>query len=322
MRQFIVGAIAALAMCGQLHAQSAPGWPSRPVKMVVPFTAGSFTDVAARALAKELATQLRQPFVVDNRVGAGGTIGVDAVAKAAPDGYTLLFGENSFAIVPSLYGSLPYDSAKDIVQIAQLAEVPAVLVASKSFAAADLKALVQLARTRPGAINFGSAGQGTSAHLAMEALGLQAGITMTHIPYKGISAAIPELIAGHIDIAIASIGTMSAYIREARVRGLALSGSARHKQFPQIPTFAEQGYPDYSFMYWFGLMAPAGTPKDVRDKLQAAVIQAARQPELIKVLEAASVQPKPTTAQEFSRRVRDEMTLWASVIREAKVKPE
>jgi tripartite-type tricarboxylate transporter receptor subunit TctC len=322
MLRILMGSLACLTICANAYAQTPSAWPNRPVRIIVPFTSGSFTDIAARALAKELATQLNQPFVVENRVGAGGTIGVEAVAKSSPDGYTLLFAENSFAIAPGLYPSLPYDSNKDITPIAQLAEVPAVFIARKDFPFSDLKSIVQQAKKQPGTINYGSAGQGTSSHLGIEAFLLQTGTKMTHIPYKGISAALIDLVGGRIDLAMGSAGTTGAYIKDGRVKGIALSGNARHPMFPQVPTFAEQGYGDYSFMYWFGVMAPSQVPPDIAARIEAAVVRSSQQPELKKVLEAAGVEPKALSSAAFAKRVRDETALWKRVIQESNVKPE
>ncbi|WP_160142375.1 Bug family tripartite tricarboxylate transporter substrate binding protein [Pigmentiphaga humi] len=323
MKKLLLGAAAALACATQVHAQSAAdAWPSRPVRVIVPFTAGSFTDTAARAMSRELSASLGQQFVVENRGGAGSTIGTDVAAKAAPDGYTFVVTDNSFAVSSALYASLPYDPKKDIVQVAELAEAPAVLVGRTELPQKDLKSVIAAAKAQPDKLTFGSGGQGSSAHLAMEELLLQTGSRMVHVPYKGIAAAILDVVAQRIDVAIGSVGSTVQFIKDGRVRGLALSGKTRHPMFPQVPTFAEAGFPDYGVMYWFGVMAPAGIPPAILDKMQAAVQQATRAPKLREVFEAAGVQPSGTGGAEFGRRVADETQMWKRVIEKAGIKPE
>jgi len=323
MRNLIIATLLALAtLCRIAQAQPASDWPQRPVRIIVPFTAGSFTTLAARALAKELSDDFQQPFIVENRVGAGGLIGISAVANATPDGYTLLFVENSFAIAPSVYQTLPYDPETDIVQIAQLAEVPAVLVARKDLPVRSLQELVELAKREPGILNFGSAGNGTSSHLGVEVFLQDAGIDVTHIPYKGISAATVDVLAGHVDLALGSLGIMYPYIQDGRVQGLALSGMQRHLLMPQLPTFHEQGYPEYAFTYWFGLMAPRGIPTDVIRRLEDAVMRAAQQAGLHETLNGAGVLPTVLGSTAFSTRVRQEKALWRKVVQQANLKPQ
>ena len=302
------------------HAQ-AP-WPNKPVRIIVPFAAGSFTDTAARAIAQELSSELGQPFIVESRGGAGSTLGTDIVAKAAPDGYTLLVTDNSFAISAALYDKLPYDPVKDIVKVSTVAESPAVLMVRQDLPAKNLKELVDFARQQPKKLTYGSGGQGSSAHLGMELFYAGAQVEATHVPYKGIAAAFVDLIAGHIDTAIASAGSSAGHIRGGKVRGLAVTGKERHPLLPGVPTFAEAGFPDFNMSYWFGLMAPAGVPTPVLARLQQGVARAVQQPKVIESFTAAGARAVASTPAEFSKRVADETRVWKGVITRAGVKPE
>lgn len=321
MYKKLTSALAVLACCSvQAFAQSGQDWPDRPVRIIVPFTAGSFTDTAARAMGRELSTQFGQQFVVENRGGAGSTIGTDVVAKAAPDGYTFMVTDNSFAVSTALYKTLPYDPRKDIIQVAQLAEAPAVLVGSTALPGKDLKSVIAAAKAQPDSMTFGSGGLGSSAHLAMEAFLLDAGAKLVHVPYKGIAAAMLDVVAGRVDIAIGSVGSTVQYIKENRVQGLALSGKNRHPMFPDVPTFAEAGYPDYGVMYWFGVMGPAGVPAPILQKLQDGIVKATQSADLRKVFESAGVAAEATNQQAFTQRVAAETALWSDVIKRANVK--
>ena len=312
------------ALAFTAHAQ-AP-WPNKSVRIIVPFAAGSFTDTAARAIAQELSSELGQPFIVESRGGAGSTLGTDIVAKAAPDGYTLLVTDNSFAISAALYDKLPYDPVKDIVKISTVAESPAVLMVRQDLRqdlpSKSLKELVDFARQQPKKLTYGSGGQGSSAHLGMELFYADAQVEATHVPYKGIAAAFVDLIAGHIDTVIASAGSSAGHIRGGKVRGLAVTGKERHPLLPGVPTFAEAGFPDFNMSYWFGLMAPAGVPAPVLTRLQQGVARAVQQSKVIDAFTAAGARAAASTPAEFSKRVVDETRVWKGVITRAGVKPE
>ncbi len=302
------------------HAQGA--WPSKPIRIVVPFAAGSFTDIAARVVGQELSTQLGQSVVVENKGGAGSTVGTDLVAKAPADGYTFLMTDNSFAVSSALYPKLPYVPARDLVQVTVVADGPAVMVARNGLPQKTLKDVLQEARSNPRKLSFGSGGQGSSAHLAMEALLMQSGAPMTHVPFRGIAAAMVEVVADRVDVAIGSVGSTSGHLREGRLQGLAVSGDARHPLFPNVPTFAEAGFPNYKMVYWFGLMAPAGTPAAVIDRLHKEVARAVAAPKVREVFTGAGVRPTSTTPAAFATLVREETALWSEVIKRADIKPE
>jgi tripartite-type tricarboxylate transporter receptor subunit TctC len=316
-------ATAIVLAVGSAHAQSpaATHWPTRAVRIVVPFAAGSFTDIAARALGKELAQQTGQLFVVDNRTGAGGTIANDQVAKATDD-HTLLFTDGSFSVSSALYKKLPYLPARDLLALAQVGESPAVLVARTGLPAKDLKAVVALARQDPSALSFGSGGQGSSGHLAMAEWLQQAGVEMVHVPYKGVAAAMVDVMGQRIDISIGSFGSTQALVKDGRVHALALSGAKRHPLMPQVPTFAEAGFPNYKVTYWFGLMAPASMPAHMRDAALSHVRQAIGAQGLGEIFERSGVALAYVDTASFTQRIAGEVASWQRLIDKMGIKPE
>lgn len=316
------GALFCHLALAQTSAPADPKWPVKPIRVVVPFAAGSFTDTAARTVGNELGELLGQPVIVENKGGAGSTLGTDIVAKAAPDGYTFLVTDNSFAVAAALYEKLPYSASKDLSAVSLLADAPAMLVARPDLPAGTLGEAVDAIRKAPGAMTYGSGGQGSSAHLAMLAFLLQNNLEMTHVPFKGIAAAIVDVSAGRVDLAIGSIGSTSAQIRDRRLKGLAISGDARLAAFPDIPTFAEAGFKDYRMLYWFGMFAPAGTPPAIIDRLQQAIAKAVAAPRVREVFAAAGVRPAASTPEAFARIVSDEQARWADIISRARVKTE
>jgi tripartite-type tricarboxylate transporter receptor subunit TctC len=316
----LVSVLCCATLCGSALAQAA--WPSRPVRIIVPFAAGSFTETAARAIGAELSTQFGQPFIVETRGGAGSTVGTDAVAKAAPDGHTLLLTDNSFAVSSALYARLPYDPEKDILKVSTVAEAPAVIMVRQDLAPRTLRDLVDLARRQPRGLTYGSGGQGSSAHLAVELFLAGADVDMTHVPYKGVAAALLDLIAGRIDVGLSSVGSAAQHIKGGWVRGLAVAGRERHPLLPEVPTFTEAGFPDYNMVYWFGVMAPAGTPAAVVTQLQQGIAQAVAQAKIRDAFAGAGVRPVASMPADFSRRVDDEARIWKRVIVRAGVKPE
>lgn len=312
---------AGLANTTVTSSPTTPAWPTKPIRIVVPFGAGSFTDIAARTVGAELSAKLGQPIIVEAKGGAGSTLGTDLVAKAAPDGYTFLVTDNSFAVSSALYEKLPY-SPKDLVQVSLLADAPAVLVGRPGLAAKTLQEVVELARSKPGTLTFGSGGQGSSAQLAMEAFLLQNKLQLVHIPFKGIAPALMEVAADRVDIAISSVGTASAYIKDGRLLGLAVSSEKRHPNMPNVPTFTEAGFSSYKMMYWFGMMAPAGTPTAILERMQKEIVKAVATPKVIEVFAATGVRAIATSPATFTKMVQSETTLWSEVITRAKIKPE
>jgi tripartite-type tricarboxylate transporter receptor subunit TctC len=292
------------------------------VKIVVPFSPGSFTDVAARTLAAELSEDLGQAVVVENRGGAGGTIGATVVANAPPDGYTVLVTDNSFVMSAALYNKLAYDPYKSFVQVSQLAESPSLLVARPGLPAGTVAELVALARAKPGELTFGSGGLGSSAHLATEQLMSVTGIRMTHVPFKGVAAAIADVMGDRIDVSIASLASGAAQVRDGRVKGLAVSGQRRSSLLPDTPTFVERGFEGYDMSYWWGIAVPAGTPEAIVLRLNKAVAAAAARPRLKEIFAAQGAEPVTSTPQAISQRIESEIKTWKAITVQAGVKVE
>src|SRR5882757_4544676 len=271
-----VAALAPFAATRPVFAQerTPSGWPDRLVRIVVPFVPGSFTDVSARLVANELTEQLGQPVVVENRGGAGGTAGTTMVVRAAPDGYTLLLTDTSLSISPGLYPNLPYDPVRDLAQISRIADSPAILLVRPGLGVKTLAELVTLAKQKPGELIFGSGGPGSSAHLAMELLLNVAGIQALHVPFRGVAAAITEMIGGRVDMVIGSLASGVAQVQGGALLGLAVTGEQRSPLLPNVPTFAEAGQGGFNMPYWFGLAAPAGTPAQIIAQLNREVVRA------------------------------------------------
>jgi tripartite-type tricarboxylate transporter receptor subunit TctC len=288
----------------------------------VPFAAGSFTETAARTVGAELSQQWGQPVIVETKGGAGSTLGTDMVAKAAPDGYTLLVTDNSFAVSSALYDKLPYDPDKDIIKISTVAEAPAVLMVKADAPYKTLKELVDQAQKTPKQLTYGSGGQGSSAHLATELFFIQTNSELTHIPYRGVAAALLDLMAGRIDVGLSSAGSAAQHIKGGKLRGLAVAGKERHPLIPDVPTFNEAGYGNYDMVYWFGLMAPAGLPPAVLARIQQGVARAVEQPKVIEVFAATGARAVARSSTEFNKKVQDESRLWKSVVTKSAIKVE
>jgi tripartite-type tricarboxylate transporter receptor subunit TctC len=297
-------------------------WPNKPVRIVVPFAAGSFTETAARAIGAELSNQLGQAFIVETKGGAGSTLGTDVVAKSAPDGYTLLLTDNSFAVSTALYPKLPYDPEKDLVKISTVAEAPAVMMVKSDAPYKSLKELVEHAQKNPKSLTYGSGGQGSSAHLAIELFFSGVNAELTHVPYKGVAAALLDLMAGRIDVGLSSAGSAAQHIKGGKLRGLAVVGKDRHLLIPEVPTFAEAGYGQYGMVYWFGLMAPANMPPAILSKLQQALAKAVEQPKVIEIFAATGARAVATSSADFTRKVDEEARVWKSVVTKAGIKVE
>jgi tripartite-type tricarboxylate transporter receptor subunit TctC len=295
-------------------------WPQKVIKIIVPFAPGSFTDTAARVVGAEITKHTGQTVIVDNKGGAGSTLGTDALAKSSPDGYTFLLTDNSFAVSSALYDKLPYQPNKDIIQVSLVAEAPAVLVGRLNLPQKNVKDLVHATQQNPNAFSFGSGGIGSSAHLAMEAFLSQNNMKMTHIPFKGIASAILDVVADRVDLAIGSVGSTAPFIKDGKLQGLALSGNHRNSLIPQVPTFAEAGFPNYKMMYWFGVMAPAGTPPDIIKKMNHEIALAIQTSQVIEVFKGAGVTPISNSPAEFSKIVKEESQMWADIIKKSDIK--
>ena len=313
-------ALVGMLLTHQALAQST--WPSKPIRIIVPFAAGSFTETAARTLGAELTHQWGQPVIVETKGGAGSTVGTDMVAKSAPDGYTLLVTDNSFAVSSALYDKLPYDPEKDIVKISTIAEAPAVLMVKADAPYKTMKDLVDQAHKNPKSLTYGSGGQGSSAHLATELFFIQASAELTHVPYRGVAAALLDLMAGRIDVGLSSAGSAAQHIKGGKLRGLAVVGKERHPLIPEVPTFAEAGFGSYEMVYWFGLMAPAGLPPTVLARIQQGVARAVEQPKVVEVFAATGARAVARSSADFSKKVQDESRIWKNVVTKSAIKVE
>jgi tripartite-type tricarboxylate transporter receptor subunit TctC len=319
MKKLLIGIALSFGLIGTALAQS---WPAKPVRVIVPFAPGALTDIAARALGVEMSADLGQQFIVENRGGAAGTLGADVVAKSAPDGHTLLFTDNSFMVSAGLYPKLPYEPLKDLVPVTLAVEAPAIMVARLDLPAKTIPELVALAKSKPKALTFGSGGQGSSAHLATELFLMQAGIEMTHIPFKGVAAALAETVGGRIDVTISSVGGALGHIRSGKVRPLAVTGKERLPAIADVPTFTEAGYPDYDMVYRFGFLAPAGTPPAIVNRLRDEVVKAGARPKVTELLAAQGARTVASTPAEYRAAIEREMKTWKTVIDKAGVKAE
>ena len=316
-RTLLLGAALSPLASGRPLAQT--NWPTQVVRIVVPFAPGSFTDVSARLVAQELTEQLGQSVIVENRGGAGGTAGTVAVVRAAPDGYTLVLTDNSLSISPGLYPNLPYDPVKDLAQISRIADSPSLLMVRNELGPKTLSELVELCKHKPGQITFGSGGPGSSAHLAMELLLNVAGAKALHVPFRGVAAAIAEVIAGRVDMAIASLASGVAHVKAGSLIGVAVSGNARSELLTTVPTFAEAGQPRYDMSYWWGIAAPAATPRPVIDRLHSEVVKACAKPRLREAFLKSAALAVTSTPEEMTKFLDHEIGVWRGVIKSANV---
>jgi tripartite-type tricarboxylate transporter receptor subunit TctC len=291
-------------------------WPSRPVKIIVPFSPGGSADTLGRLMAQKLSDQLKESFVVENRGGAGGAVGSEIVAKAPPDGYTLVVsGIASHVIAPLLPQATPYDPMKDFTHIALFGGPPAVLAVNPNLEAKTLKEFVALAKAKPGTLSYGSPGTGTQGQLVAELFKRLAGIDVQHVPYKGASAAVTDMIAGHIQSVSTTLSTAAGQIRAGRARGLAISAEKRLPDYPDIPTFAESGYPDLVATVWFSLSGPANLPTPIVEKLNAEVLRAMELSDVKEKMRHEGITPNRLSAKEFSAFVADELRRWGPIVR-------
>ena len=322
MAGFRTSLVVALGLAAALFGTPAAAqtYPAKPVRIVVPFAAGGPADVYARFMAQRLQDALGQPFVVDNRPGAGSVIGTDAVAKAAPDGYTLLLMSNAHTVNESLIPNKPFQLMRDFVAIAPINYSDLVLVANPAVPAASLKELIAQAKARPGKINYASSGPGTPYHMAGELFKSMAGVYLVHIPYRGSSGARTDVIGGQVDVMFDAVTTMAEQVKSGRVKALATTGKTRSDVLPDVPTLNEAGVPGYEATIWLGLMAPRGTPKAVVDKLNDAVTKIVGQPEVKQAWAKQGAVPLLMSPDVFDKYARDDITKWARVIKTANIK--
>jgi tripartite-type tricarboxylate transporter receptor subunit TctC len=299
-----------------LFAVHAHAWPDRPVKIIVPFAPGGSADTLGRLVAQKLSEQLKASFVVENRAGAGGSLGSELVSSAAPDGYMLVVsGIASHVIAPALPQGTPYDPLRDFTHIALFGGPPAVLAVHPSVKAKDLREFVLLAKSKPGGLSYGSPGNGTQGQLVAELFKQRAGIDMVHVPYKGASAAVSDLIAGHLPVVSTTLTTAAPQIRAGKARGLAISAASRLAEFPDLPTFAEMGYPDLVATVWFSLSGPANMPQEIVERLNAEVNRALELPDVRERLKPEGIVPQRLSARDFSTFVSDEVKRWGPIVK-------
>ena len=303
------------AATGAAYAQA--DYPNRPVRIIVPSSPGGGTDILSRLLTPQLTERLGQPVVVDNRPGAGSIIGNELVAKAAPDGYTLLMGISTLAILPAMHKKLSYDALRDLAPVTQVISAPNLLVVHPSLPVRSVKELIAFSQKRPGEINYASAGLGTNPHLSMELFLSMTKLKMVHVAYKGLGPAMIDLLAGHVVVATATMLTGLPHVKSGRLRGLGVTGSSRSPTLPELPTVAEAGVPGYEAVQWYGLLAPAQTPKEIIARLHGAMTSALKMPAIGEKLAADGVQAVGSSPDDFARFLRSETDKWGKVVRGA-----
>ena len=306
-----------MALCQVSTASTAQTWPNKPVHIVVPLTAGSATDVMARTVAARLSEQLGQTFIVDNKPGAGGTIGTGAVARAKPDGYTILVQSSSYTITPTTYPNTSYNTLRDLTGITPLALLPQALVVAPSRGLASVKALIAEAKARPGALNYGSAGVGTANQLNTERFRVGAGIDAVHIPFKGTPEALNEVMAGRVDYYFCPVNVCLPMLADKRVLALGMGSTKRSAALPDLPTTVELGVPDSDYNFWVGMFAPAGTPRDIVDRLHAETAKVLANPEVRARLAQLGAEPLLMEPKEFDREIVREIATNAALVKAA-----
>ena len=301
----------------------APAWPARPLKLVIPFPSAGATDTLGRTLAQKLGDALGQPVVVDNKPGAGGAIGSDIVAKAPADGYTMLMATTStHSIGPGLNPKLPYNAEKDFIPVVWVANSTNILIAAPTLPVSNVAELVAFARAHPGQVNFASSGTGTIVHLTGELFASMAGVTITHVPYKGTALAIPDLMSGQVSIMFDNIVSALPYVKSGKVKALGISGAKRSPLVPDVPTIAQSGVPGFISDTYFGVFVPAGTPREVVNRLNTEINRIVASPEFRDKLASLGAEPVGGSPEQFAAEIRNESAKWAKVIKDAGVKLE
>ena len=316
MRLLLAALLASIALPLAALAQ----YPQRAIKLMVPFPPAGATDIVGRIVAQKLSERLGQSVVVENRPGAGGSIGSDLVAKSPPDGYTLLMATSSTHSIGPVLQKLPYDPIRDFAPITHVANVPNVLVVSPKLGVASVKDLVALAKAQPGKLNFASSGVGTIVHLNGELFKMLTGTDMVHVPYKGTALSIPDLASGNVAMLFDSLASVMPHVKSGSARPLAVNAPQRSPLLPEIPTLAEAGLPAFDRYTWFGMFAPAGTPADIVRRVQAEVVASLKAPDLKERFDAVGAEPVGSTPEQFVERIKSDAVRWADVIRKADVK--
>jgi tripartite-type tricarboxylate transporter receptor subunit TctC len=318
-----VKALLFACLCLFAHASWAQAYPSKPIRLVVPFPPGGSTDIFARPIAQKLSEAFRQQVVVENRGGAGGTIGADMVAKAAPDGYTLLMGHiGTLAVAPSLYPNLPYDPAKSFAPVSLVVTVANLLVVNPSLPVKTVGELVDHARRNPGKLHYGSGGNGSAAHIATELFKLRTATIIEHVPYRGTGPSVVDLLSGQIDLTMTGVPPVIEFVRNGRLRALGVSSAQRIDALPEVPTIAEAGVKDFEATQWYGIVAPAGTPPAIIARLNAELRTILSSPEMRSRIALLGAIADPSTPEQFAERIASERVRWREVVQAARIQPE
>jgi tripartite-type tricarboxylate transporter receptor subunit TctC len=320
--RFASGAIMLACAFGMLHPAAADTYPSRPVRFIVPFPPGGGNDIVGRIVAVKLAEGLGQQVVIDNRGGAGGTLGTDMTAKAPADGYTLLVNNISLAVNHTLFKKLPYDTLRDLAPVALIGRQPNVVVVHPGVPAKSIRDLLELARAKPAEMNYGSGGVGTASHLATEMLKLMAKVDLVHVPYKGLGPALTDLIGGRVHVIISTMASALPHMKSGKLRPLAVTTAQRSSFFPEVPTMNEGGVRGYEFSTWYGLLVPARTPKAIIDRLNAEVRKALTSSLVAEQFLAQGLEPAASFPHEFGVYLQSEVAKWAKVVKASGATPE
>ena len=321
-KRWLAAAVAATAALTTPALTLAQAFPAKPVKIVVPYPPGGTNDIVVRLLAQKLGDSMGQPFVVENKPGASGNLGAEQVARAAPDGYTLLLVTTGHSIHPSLYKNLRYNIKTDLTPVSELTRGPMLVMVTPSLPYKTVRDVIAAAKAKPGSINFGSAGNGSSTHLATELLSSMAGVKMTHIPYNGSAPAMADVMAGNAQLVMDLMFSALPQVNGGKLRAIAITGAKRSPLLPNVPTVAESGVPGFETLAWNGLMAPANTPKPIIDKLNAEIHKALDAPEMKERLRAQGFEPSPGTPEQFGALIRSESDRWAKVVKSSGAKVE
>jgi len=319
-RRTVLAAAAGLALPLQLRAQSA--WPTRPVKIIDAAAPGGSTDVMARLMGNRLGARLGQTFLVENKPGAGMTLGTDQVARSAPDGYTFLLTSTAMCVAAASGKKLPYDYLKDLKAVGQIGVTPLIIVVPADSPFKTLRDLVDKAKASPDQVRYSTSGIGSMSHVGMELLSAQAGVKLLHVPYRGVSLSIPDLLSGQVHAALGTVATYSAMLEAGRMRAIVVASPQRSPLLPQVPSAAESGFPEFHAEFWWGLMAPAGVPADIVRRLNAEMNTVLGEPETKASLARLAGVPRPSTTEEFSRLNTFEVERWSKLIRDANIKVE